>query len=103
MIEVTPLSDHEIKTSIAKIIHKRMPGARVILFGSRATGNYSERSDYDVAVNAGERLPVEVYFDIIDELNRLDTLKRIDFSDYYEMDEFFRKIVDREGVELDDR
>ena len=38
---------------------KRYSVRKVILFGSRARGNNTERSDIEIALNGGERLGIE--------------------------------------------
>lgn len=36
--------------TIKSIVKKLLPSAKVILFGSRARGNFSDQSDYDVLI-----------------------------------------------------
>jgi predicted nucleotidyltransferase len=36
-----------------------LPGSRVILFGSRALGNFDQYSDYDILVITGSRLSIK--------------------------------------------
>jgi predicted nucleotidyltransferase len=44
---------------IHDVIGKHLPGAKVILFGSRAKGIYDDRSDYDVLAVADKNLTPE--------------------------------------------
>jgi predicted nucleotidyltransferase len=51
----------EFKDMILRAMEYHFPGARVILFGSRATGTHREGSDVDIAVDAKVRIePREV-------------------------------------------
>ena len=96
------LTDEEIKNSIINIISSHLPEAKIILFGSRATGKNRENSDYDISVLWSEEVPVKIYYDIVDELDKLYTLKTIDFVDFYNLDDDFQKFVLEEGVILYD-
>jgi predicted nucleotidyltransferase len=60
-----------------QFICAQYPVDRVILFGSRAGKEYSERSDYDIAIFYQELDPqtkISLYFAI----QNLETLKKID-------------------------
>ena len=53
--------DEKVKTKIIRIIQALIPDADIYLFGSRATGQHRERSDIDIALDAGKPLdPVDV-------------------------------------------
>ena len=47
----------DIKTELISIIHKHLPGCKIMLFGSRARGTQASGADYDIAVDAGEKVP----------------------------------------------
>jgi len=44
------MSESEILNSIKSIVHSLLPDAKILLFGSRAKGNYRQDSDYDILV-----------------------------------------------------
>ena len=71
---------------------------KIILFGSRAREDYSQTSDYDIAIFKSNLTPIEkaMFNDDIEELN---TLKKIDviFVDEDLTDEFANNIK-KEGV-----
>lgn len=62
----------------------RAPHFQVFLFGSRATGEANDRSDYDIGILADEEIPLEQ----LNELNRLlnqkipllNTFEVVDFN-----------------------
>lgn len=71
---------------------------KIVLFGSRARGNHSSVSDYDIAVFA-KGLSVLDQARLWSEVEEIDTLKKIDltFVDEQIMDEF-RKNINKDGV-----
>jgi len=58
-----------------------LSGYQVVLFGSRASRNHRERSDFDIGVVGSEPLPLQTYYRISDFLESLPTLYRIDWVD----------------------
>jgi predicted nucleotidyltransferase len=92
-----PLSDNEIREDIINIIKKHLPDSRLILFGSRAKHTNRENSDYDIAIIWKEKIPIQIYFTIQEDLDNLYTLKTIDLVDFYNLDENFKEIVIKEG------
>jgi len=54
----------DTKNNTLKIIKKQaldiLPNSKVILFGSRATNEYKEDSDYDILVVTEETLPLKI-------------------------------------------
>ncbi len=96
-IKIKPLTNTEIIENVVEIISKHIPNARIILFGSRAKGTASKRSDFDIAIDIDENVPAKVKFQIEDEIDELPTLKMVDIVYLYEADHDFRKIVYRSG------
>ncbi len=97
-----PLTDKEIREQIVQIIKKHLPDCAVVLFGSRATGTNKENSDYDIAIKYGKKIPAKKIFSIIEETEKLRTLKIIEIIDYSLMDDDFQYFVDKEGIVLYD-
>jgi predicted nucleotidyltransferase len=56
-------------------------GYRVLLFGSRASGNARERSDFDVGVIGEQPLPFKTFYKLEDLFEQIETLYRIDWVD----------------------
>lgn len=68
----------------------------VILFGSRATGRYVEKSDIDLAISGARRRDFQ---ELLDE--KCPTLLQFDFVDLsQELNPGFRSRIDSEGVKL---
>ena len=64
---------------------------RVLLFGSRARGNAKPRSDFDLAVDGDEPLPLKSFFEIAEDLENLPTLYSFDWVDLTKVNNRFRE------------
>lgn len=74
-------------------------GYKVYLFGSRASGNARERSDFDVGVLGDRPLPLKTFYEIEDIFEELPTLYRIDWVDLNRASPEFRdRALRRAGV-----
>lgn len=70
---------------------------KVVLFGSRARGNNSEKSDIDLAIYCDD--DISEYIEEIEET--VPTLLEFDFSDMRKInDELFIEQVEKEGITL---
>lgn len=68
MIEVTALSGQQIIKRMIDLIKEKAPDARLYLFGSRARGDFQERSDFDFVIRQ-EGLSASLYFDLIERVD----------------------------------
>lgn len=81
----------EYKKEILRALEYHFPGAKVILFGSRARGTHKEGADVDIAVDAGspillrevgraritlENLFIPLMVDLVDLNNAPERLKQ---------------------------
>lgn len=64
---------------------------RVLLFGSRARGNAKQRSDFDLAVDGDEPLPIQKFYEIEEALESLPTLCSFDWVDLTKVNSRFRE------------
>jgi len=87
-------SEEKLKEDILRILSKHLDLSRykVFFFGSRVKGNSDERSDIDLAVE-GPKIPSHVKLEIQEELENLPTLYKIDFVDFNEVDDDFKKVA----------
>lgn len=69
---------------------------KVVLFGSRARGTHSERSDVDLAVYGGDF--DGFYFDVKEEIHSLLSFDMIEADD--KMSEELRTEIERDGVPI---
>lgn len=72
---------------------------KIIIFGSRARGNYKPTSDIDLAVI--ENITEEQKYKIIDEIDQIDSEYKIDlvFAQNIKNNKFFNEIK-KEGIVL---
>jgi len=73
------------------------PTVRVLWFGSWVTGLPAERSDVDLAVDAGRVLSSEEIYKLRNSLESLPTLRRIDLLDLHAVDEKLREEILESG------
>ena len=96
------LSADEILAEVADIIARFLPEARILLFGSRARDDAEPTSDFDFAIDAGSKIPLDVIARIEDEIEELHTLKSIDIVDLHRVNPAFKTIILKTGVILHD-
>jgi len=79
--------------SIGAIVHRHLPSPeyRAFLFGSRARGDATGRSDWDIGILGPEEVPGYIIQRIHAELEELPTLHRFDVVDLLSTSESFRR------------
>ena len=70
------------KDKIIKVIEIFFPDAKIYLFGSRAMGQFEERSDVDIAIDAGEPMPLHTRGQINAMLEALNISQKVDIIDF---------------------
>lgn len=72
---------------------------KIILFGSRARGDHSPTSDYDIGIISDNLTPLDKAR-IYDRVDDIETLKKIDlvFLEGSESDSFHKKIIEEGKV-----
>jgi len=73
--------------------HVPDPAYRVFLFGSRAAGSPSERSDIDIGIEGPAPVPHDVLAAIQDEIEEAPTLYSIDVVDFVRLPAKFRRVA----------
>jgi predicted nucleotidyltransferase len=79
----------------AEVIRRHVPDPvyRVFLFGSRAAGLATERSDIDIGIEGPAPVPASALAAIHDELEEAPTLYAIDVVDFTRVSENFRRLA----------
>ena len=70
----------------------------IILFGSRAKGNFRKGSDIDIAVKGCREKTFRERRKLRERLNALAGLYSVDLIFYEDVDDSMRKIIDETGV-----
>lgn len=91
--------DSSITDDIVQIIKRYNAVQKIILFGSRARGDASERSDIDIAAYCPD-IPKSDWLSLCDAVENSNALLKIDLISYTESPESLRKNIDKEGVLL---
>ena len=93
------LSDNLI-ANLHQIFQKYDAIEQVLIYGSRAKGNYKEGSDIDLAFK-GERFTLQILSSISEEIDLLNSPYLFDLSIYHLIDnEEFISHIDRVGQEF---
>jgi predicted nucleotidyltransferase len=90
------MTDAETRQAIVRIIKTHLrafPEARIVLFGSRATGQHTPRSDYDIGIDAGTPIPLHVMGYIQADIEELPILQKVDVVDLSQASEALRREV----------
>jgi predicted nucleotidyltransferase len=81
----------------AQVIRRHVPDPvyRVFVFGSRAAGSATERSDIDIGVEGPSPVPRSALAAIYEEIEEAPTLYTIDVADLRRVPENFRRLARR--------
>ncbi len=75
---------------------------KVILFGSRISGNWKEFSDLDICIYNNSKVDMADLSFIREKFINSDLPFTVDLVDYNRCDDRFRNIIDTTGVNLQD-
>ena len=89
------MSEEEVHQTVIRILkgHITSPQLRIFLFGSRASGRPSPRSDYDVAVDTGVPMDWSVMARIRGDLEDSGIPVRVDVIDLSACSPAFKSIA----------
>ena len=79
---------------IIKILNAHIKKGKVHAFGSRYKNNNRKFSDFDIAIDTGEKLSFEFLNILKDAFEESDLPYRVDIIDYNNISDKFKKIVD---------
>ena len=86
------------KQELLRIIHTYLPGCKVWLFGSRATGEQRPGSDIDLALDNGQKIPWNTVTKMLIDIDETTIPMKIDLVDLQNVDDDFKKQVLKEGI-----
>jgi len=88
------------RNSIIDVLRTNSRVERAVLFGSRATQNFTEGSDIDIAL-FGEALTITDHGDILDSIEELTVPQRVDLLLFDKIEEpALRNHICQRGIEL---
>jgi len=86
------------KNIIMQIIRKHLPSVKVMLYGSRARGDFSEGSDIDIALDAGKKIDTKIMNTIIDDIDESVIPINFDIVDFHKVSEKMRQEILKDGI-----
>jgi predicted nucleotidyltransferase len=93
------LADH--RRLVLNILAANLPkGAKVWVFGSRATGRARPYSDLDLAIDAGRRLTLDEIARLGEAFSDSDLPYKVDLVDWEDIDDRWRPMIVAERVPL---
>lgn len=79
---------------IINILNAHIKKGKVYAFGSRYKNNNRKFSDFDIAIDTGEKLSFEFLNILKEAFEESDLPYRVDIIDYNNISDKFKKIVD---------
>ena len=79
---------------IKNILNSYIKKGKVYAFGSRYKNNNRKFSDFDIAIDMGEKLSFEFLNIVKDAFEESDLPYRVDIIDYNNISDKFKKIID---------
>jgi len=88
----------EFEQKILAVLTALMPGVTIYLFGSRARGTHSPRSDIDIALQGPEKLSRHAIAEIVRMLQASDIPYKIEIVDFNRVSDDIRESILEEGI-----
>lgn len=93
---IQKIPEHELIYNLLRVF---FPTARIILYGSRARGDNTERSDIDIAIDAGSEQSIHLMARARDVVEALYIPEKIDLVDFHYVPEQLRQQIRQDGIE----
>jgi predicted nucleotidyltransferase len=90
--------DTQKKERIIKVIEIFFPEAKIYLFGSRAKGTHSERSDIDIAIDAHRQMTMTERGQINSMIDALNIPQAVDIVDFNNIPQALRDNILKDGL-----
>ena len=84
--------------TIIQLLTVLFPNAKIYLFGSRARGTHTERSDIDIALDLGRKMEFEEIGRARGVLEGLNIAQKIDIVDLNRASDVMREFIFKEGI-----
>lgn len=90
--------DERSKRIIIAVISAIIPGAKIILFGSRARNDFGPRSDIDIAIDTGKPVDILLIGEAKEMLNASNISLKIDLVDLNQVSTDLANNIKKEGI-----
>ena len=88
----------EYKQAVLKAVQYHFRQARVILFGSRARGDFAAGADIDIAIDVGNPIDPGELVRLKATLENLTIPLMVDVVDWHYASPELKEIIEREGI-----
>ena len=85
---------------VCDILRRHIPDRKVLVFGSRATWTAKDYSDLDLAILGDAPLPLDTISALAETFGESDLPFKVDLVDWARVDEAFREVIRRAGVDM---
>ena len=89
----------EYKNLIVPIIVTHLPKVRIILYGSRAHGDWGGGSDIDIALDLGRKIDSAILSNIIGDIEESILPIKFDIVDFHNVSEEMRQEILKNGIQ----
>lgn len=86
------------KNIIMPIIERHVPEAKIILYGSRARGDFKEGSDIDIALDIGSKIDNSLMSNIMWDLEDSNLPILFDIVDFSKISESMKKNILKDSI-----
>lgn len=83
---------------LVALIHHRIPGSTVYLFGSRARKDYREGADIDIAIRADTPITIDTISCLYNDLDDTTIPVEVDFVNFDTAGKDFQARILKEGI-----
>ena len=88
----------QYKNIIIPIVLKYLPACKIILYGSRARGDFKEGADIDVALDNGHVIDNLVFSKIVGDMEESTLPIKFDLVDFWSVSETMQKEIMKDGI-----
>lgn len=84
----------ELKYKVISILSALFPNEKIYLYGSRARGKHSPKSDIDIAIDGGKLLDRLRIHEARELMHSLITPFSVEVADYYQLPKTYQEDID---------
>lgn len=88
----------EQKEKIIGLLNALFPNIKIILFGSQARGDYTEKSDIDLAIDIGRKITVLELAQVQNIIEALNIPQKVEVVDMHRIPNDIKKSILDEGI-----
>jgi predicted nucleotidyltransferase len=95
---MTQNSNVPLQETMIQLLTVLFPSAKIYLFGSRARGDHTERSDIDIAIDLGKQMDFSEIAQARGVLEGLNLPQKIDVVDMHSIPAAMKGFILNEGI-----